>query len=60
MATPSKKHLTRDVDESLCHTENVKREDLIYSIKDWNKLPPSHQCKRCIKEKAKQKSLRIN
>jgi hypothetical protein len=55
MAVFSKKHLTRDTDECLCSTEGVKREDLVYSLSDWNKLPPSQQCKRCIKEKVKQK-----
>ena len=51
----SKKHLTRDTDECLCNTEGVKREDLIYSLLDWNKLSPSQKCKRCIKEKKKLK-----
>lgn len=55
MSTPSKKHLTRDIDEPLCNTEGVKREDLLYSLSDWNKLSPSRKCKRCIKAKKKQK-----
>jgi hypothetical protein len=55
MVTSSKKHLTRDIDECLCYTEGVNRQDLVYSISVWNKLPPSQKCKRCIKEKAKQK-----
>ena len=55
MATISKKHLTRDTDECLCHTEGVKRKDLVYSISEWNKLPPSQKCKRCAKEKQNEK-----
>ncbi len=56
MATLSKKHLTRDTDECLCNTEGVKREHLVYSLSEWNKLPPSQQCKRCIKENQNKKT----
>lgn len=55
MSNLSKKHLTRDTDECLCNTEGVKREDLVYSLSDWNKLSPSQKCKRCIKEKKNEK-----
>ncbi len=58
MANSPKKHLTRDTDECLCNTDGVKREDLVYSIADWKKLPPSQQCKRCIKEREKLKKDR--
>ena len=50
MASAPKKLLTRDTDECLCNTDSVKREDLVYSLSDWKKLPPNQQCKRCIKE----------
>jgi hypothetical protein len=56
MTASTKKHLTRDIDECLCNTEGVKREDLVYSLKEWKKLHPSQQCKRCIKEKVRQKN----
>ncbi len=51
----SKKHLTRDIDECLCNTDGVKREDLVYSLSDWKKLHQNQKCKKCIKEKEKEK-----
>ena len=59
MANASKKHLTRDIDEPLCITDGVKREDLVYSLSDWKKIHPNQQCKRCIKEKEKEKQEKI-
>jgi hypothetical protein len=52
---PSKKHLARDIDEP----RKCKEGRPVYSLKDWNKLPPSQKCKRCVKEKAKQKKPRL-
>ena len=54
----SKKHLTRDTDECLCNTDGVKREDLVYSLSDWKKLPQSQQCKKCINEREKLKKTK--
>ncbi len=50
MATITKKHLSRDTDYALCHTEGFKKEDLVHNMKEWKKLPPSQQCKLCLKE----------
>ncbi len=55
MTTNTKKHLSRDTDYALCNTEGFKKEDLIHNLKDWMKLPPSQQCKKCIKEKEMEK-----
>ena len=56
MANSLKKHLTRDVDECLCDTNGVKRENLVESLSDWKRLAPSQRCKKCIKEKEKDKN----
>lgn len=55
---PAKKHLTRDIDEVLCITDNVRREDLVYDMAEWKRLSPEKRCKRCIKEWERQKKGR--
>jgi hypothetical protein len=50
-ASYPKKHLSRDTDYCLCSTEGVKPQDLVHTMKEWKEIPPSHQCRRCIKEK---------
>jgi hypothetical protein len=55
MASSAKKHLSRDTDYCLCATEGVKPQDLVHTVKEWKQIPPSQQCKRCIKEKEMEK-----